>query len=212
MHVANAAAGPQMLCICGPAGMDSKCLIMFYIFRPAGTDSLFIPCGEDFLHFAFGLEDFIQGGIFNKAAGLHAVKDHLGNLREGDSALQELLHGIFVCCVKGCGNISAFPDRIEGVAKGRECLHVGTLEGDPAKGIEVKSFSRHGAALRIVEGILDRQAHVRDTQLGDDTAVLIFHRRVDDALGVDQDLDLRGIDVEQPAGFDDFQALIDEGG
>ena len=34
---------------------------------------------------------------------------------------------------------------------------------------------------------------------------------MDDALGVDQDLDLPGIHVKEPAGLDDLQALVDQG-
>ena len=63
----------------------------------------------------------------------------------------------------------------------------------------------------IGQGVLDRYAHVREAQLSLQGAVGELDQRVNDALGMDDDVDLIVSDIVQPACFDDLQRLVHEG-
>ncbi|MNP31737.1 hypothetical protein D3C76_1248750 [compost metagenome] len=54
----------------------------------------------------------------------------------------------------------------------------------------------------------DGGAHVRIAELGEYRAVHIVHQRMDHALRVDHHLDLGRLGIEQPAGLNQFQALV----
>ena len=72
---------------------------------------------------------------------------------------------------------------------------------------------RHPAATRGPrQGILDRQLHVRGTQLGDHRTIHKFYHGMHDRLRVNHHVDLLAGKIEQPAGFDDLQGLVHEGG
>ena len=91
-------------------------------------------------------------------------------------------------------------------------LVVGLLEvpGRQLAPVEPPRRARH--ALRIGQGVLDRQPHVRRRQLGQHRAVHELDERVDDRFGVDDDLDLLGRQAEQPAGLDHLQGLVHQRG
>src|SRR5206468_4649971 len=59
---------------------------------------------------------------------------------------------------------------------------------------------------------LDGRAHVGRAELGEDVAVVELDHRVNYRLGVDDDVDLLGREVEKPAGFDQLQALVEHRG
>lgn len=59
---------------------------------------------------------------------------------------------------------------------------------------------------------MDGKAHVAVAELGEDAVVFELYHRVDDALGVDDDFDFRHGDIEEPFGFDHFEAFVEEGG
>ena len=139
------------------------------------------------------------------------MADHVDDLRIGDPAREEHADCELIRRVEGGRDVAAPADGLVGQAEGGEGVCVGALEGDLSQRIEVGLLAGHGPALRIIEGILDGQPHVRDAQLSHDPAVLIFHHGVDDALRVDQDLDAGGVDVKEPAGLDDLQPLVDQG-
>ena len=171
-----------------------------------------MPAGEKIPDFLFCIENLVECGIFDEAAVFHTVPEHFEDFREGNLFLEELLHRIFIRRVEGSGNISAFSDCLIGEAQGGEGLHIRLFESDLPQRIEIQFFTGHGAALRVVEGVLDGKAHIRNPQLRDDPAVLVLHHGVDDALGMDQDLYLRWVYIKQPLCLDDLQALVDEGG
>ena len=54
---------------------------------------------------------------------------------------------------------------------------------------EVEARRRPGRAVRVVEGVLDGDAHVGEAQLGLEGAVDELDERVDEALGMDEDVD-----------------------
>jgi hypothetical protein len=67
-------------------------------------------------------------------------------------------------------------------------------------------------AVGIGESVLDRHAHVGWSELCEDGAVDEFDEGVDDGLGMNDDVDLIGTQVEEPARFDDFEAFVHQGG
>ena len=64
----------------------------------------------------------------------------------------------------------------------------------------------------MVEGVEDGNAHVGHPELSDDRAVDVLDHGVDDGLRMHDHLHLRGLHVEEPAGLDDFEALVHQGG
>ena len=126
--------------------------------------------------------------------------------------MQEGLYGELIGCIKGGRKVAALSNGLICKAKRREGFHIRLFEGHLSELIEVHLFSTHGSALRIIESVLDRETHVRNAELGDNGAILIFHHGVNDALGMHEHLDLRGIHVKEPLGFDHFKSLVDEGG
>ena len=69
-----------------------------------------------------------------------------------------------------------------------------------------------GHPLGKAHGVQDRQPHVGNGDLRQDAAVHELHQRMDCGLRMYRDPDSGGRQVEQAAGFDDLQALIEQGG
>src|SRR4030042_1071162 len=67
------------------------------------------------------------------------------------------------------------------------------------------------APRRPGQSVLDGDAHVRGAQLGQDGAVLQLDESVDGALGVDEDVELGRLEVEEPAGRDELGPLVHQG-
>jgi hypothetical protein len=59
---------------------------------------------------------------------------------------------------------------------------------------------------------LNRHAHIGGAELGKDGAVDEFDHGVDGGLRMNEDIDLVWANVEEPTGFDDFEAFIHHGG
>ena len=68
-----------------------------------------------------------------------------------------------------------------------------------------------GRRSRVRDRVLDRQAHVGGAQLGLERAVAEADGRVDDRLGVDDDLDPVVGHAVEPVRLDDLEALVGEG-
>ncbi len=98
-----------------------------------------------------------------------------------------------------------------GEAEAGKTGEVGGLEVELGQGRHVEGeVGRY--AVGPGEGVEDGEAHVGDRDLGEDAAVNVLHQRMDGGLGVDGYLDARGRKVEEAAGFDDFEALVEHGG
>ena len=69
-----------------------------------------------------------------------------------------------------------------------------------------------GLPLRVGQGQLNRQPHIRHAQLGDHRAVHQLHHGVDHALGVDHHLDLIRRHAKEVHGLHKLQALVHQGG
>ncbi len=61
------------------------------------------------------------------------------------------------------------------------------------------------------EGVLDGKSHVRGAQLGLQGAVDEANGGMDNALRMNDNLDGVVVDIVQPVGLDDLQALVGEG-
>ena len=64
----------------------------------------------------------------------------------------------------------------------------------------------------VGEGILNGESHVGNSQLCLDTSVGELNGAMNDAFGVNHDLDVGGSNVEEPLGFNHLKALVHEGG
>ena len=100
--------------------------------------------------------------------------------------------------------------RLTGDAQRREPVLVRRAEVEPRDRHEVGGRGGRRVAARIRQGVLDRESHVRGTQLGLEGAVAEADGGVDDALRVDDDLDRVVADIVQPVRLDDLQALVRE--
>ncbi len=159
-----------------------------------------------------GGEDAGQVGSLHDLMFVHDVGDETGDVEETDGALAEAFDGDFVGCVEdgwqGSTDLAGAPCQ----AEGGETVGIGFLEGEGSDAGEVGGDAVGGGAFGISEGVLDGQAHVGRGHLGEDGAVDEFDHGMDDALGVDDDLDAVHADVEEPAGLDHFEAFVEEGG
>ena len=91
-------------------------------------------------------------------------------------------------------------------------LAVGRLEVK-AKGLfQIEPGAGGGTSLRVGQGILDGQSHVRRRELRNDTSVNKLDHRMYHALGMNHNLDLIGLEIEQPARFDHLERLVHERG
>ncbi len=91
-------------------------------------------------------------------------------------------------------------------------MGAGGLEGELGELGEVERGEGVGDAVGVGNSVLDGEAHVAMAELGEDAAVLKLDHAMDDALGVDDDVDFCHGDIEQPFGFDHFEAFVKEGG
>ena len=88
---------------------------------------------------------------------------------------------------------------------------VGPLEGETPPG-EVEWRHRRRPPLRMGEGVLDGHLHVRLPDLRLHRAVDELDHGVDDALGVDHDVDSVVADPEEDVRLDHLEALVYQGG
>ena len=86
----------------------------------------------------------------------------------------------------------------------------GARKSSRAGGDEVGRGGRRRAAVRVRQGVLDRESHVGGAQLGLEGAVDEPDGGVDDALRMDDDVDRVVVDIVQPVRLDDLQALVRE--
>ena len=143
--------------------------------------------------------------IQGRAAGARHVE-------ESQFPGQEALHGRLVGGVEDRPAGAAAAGHLIAQLQGRKRLVVGLFKVPRRQFAPVQPSRRPAHALRVEQGVLDRQPHVRRRQLRQHRAVLEFHERVNDRFGMDNDVDaLRG-QVEQPAGLDHLQRLVHQRG
>ena len=122
---------------------------------------------------------------------------------ESYAVLQIGRHSGFVGSIEYAGDIAAPAYGLECEGQAREAVHVRLGEAEGTQLREIQFAVVQGKTLREAYGELDRFAHVGMPELGDHGAILELHHRMDDGLGVHDDMDAVGLDVEEPFGFDD---------
>ena len=80
------------------------------------------------------------------------------------------------------------------------------MEGKRLAQVEPLSGSRR--PIRISQGVLNGQSHVGRRELCDDAAIDKLDHRMYHALGMDHNLHLLGLELEQPARFDHLERLV----
>ena len=140
--------------------------------------------------------------------GLHQTAD----VEETDLVLKEEPDGLLVSTVGSAGAETALLDGLFAGGKAAEGLLVGHIEGQQLEGgeVQLRHDARHTG--RVGQRILDGDAHIRHAQLGDDGVVAVLHRRVDDALALDNDLNFLRRQTEQPHSLNELEALVHQSG
>ena len=91
---------------------------------------------------------------------------------------------------------------------------------DISERVEIRLFERereageaervvdvHGA-IRVCEGIFDRMAHGGFSDVGQQRAIDQADHRMDERLGMNDDIDVVDIEIEQQRGLDHLEALV----
>ena len=92
----------------------------------------------------------------------------------------------------------------------RKAPLVDGLEGQPVVIEEVEPRGRPGLAPRVGHGVLDGNSHVRESELRLEGAVDELDQGMDEALRMDEHIDLLVVQIVQPACLDHLQALVGE--
>src|SRR4051794_15436707 len=135
-------------------------------------------------------QHIIECGDILGSNRLHDLFDHAGNRGKRHVALEEGLYRHFIRGIEYCGR--APPDFQSLVCKpeAREALEVGLLEIKPAYFKHVQGSYPGFDPLRKSQGVSDGRAHVRISELGQYRAIHIFNHGMNNALGMNDDLDL----------------------
>ncbi len=144
--------------------------------------------------------------------GLEDAVDGFPDGREGAETGEESIDGDFVGGVEDGGVGTAGCAGVAREVQGGEVGVTWRFEFEFCEGGEVEWGEAIGDAVGPGDGVLDGEAHIGGGELCEDGAVDEFDHGVDDALGVDDDVDAVHFDVEEPAGFDHFEAFVEEGG
>src|SRR5262245_48001507 len=101
---------------------------------------------------------------------------------KGYEAIEKSLYGDFIGSVQHRRHRPAHSGRLKGQAQAREPLWIGRIKMQRLHFEEIKRWQGIGEAVRIRQGIGNRDTHVRDAELGQDGAVVKFHHGMDDTL------------------------------
>ena len=156
------------------------------------------------------LEELLECRLDDAFALHHRLFDDVVDVEEVDGILEEGADGDFVGRIEDARHRAAHLAGLVGKAQTLEGIGVRLLESQVLELPEVESLKSRTLARRVRQGVLDRQLHVGAAELRDDGAVAELDHRVDDALRVDDDLDLVVVDAVEPLRLDDLKALIDE--
>ena len=137
--------------------------------------------------------------------------DQAANVQEADLVAQEVRNGGLVRTVGGAGGQTALADSLFAGFEAAEGLVIRRCNAQ--LGQRGKVQLRHGAGQALGPGqrILDGNAHVGHTELRNDRMIRKLHGGVDDALTLDDDLNLILGQTEQPRGLDQLQTLVHQG-
>ena len=144
--------------------------------------------------------------------GGHDALDGVPDAGEAELAIEEGLDGDFVGGIEHGGEGAADGAGVAGEVDGGEVIDARGLEVEGGELGEVERPQIVRDAVGPGDGVLDGEAHVTVAELGDDAVVSEFDHAVDDALRMDDDLDLVHGHVEEPFGLDHFEPFVEEGG
>ena len=117
-------------------------------------------------------------------------------------------HGGLIRTVEHRAGRSAGLRRLLCKAEAREGFLIRRIERQGAAAQQVERLSRILRAVRVGQRQPDGHAHIRHAELGQHGPVAELHKRMHDALPVDDDVDLRKRQAVQPHGLDDLKALV----
>lgn len=146
-------------------------------------------------------------GVIGHDAGIN-----IGNLEESDRPFEEGIGGFFVSGVEGARHCSTGSGGLVGEFEADEGVTVGLFEREVGGFDRVPGVEFVGGSFGKEQRILNGESHIGPAQLGKNACIFELNQTVDDALGVDNDIDLIDRDAEQPLGFDDFQPFVHEAG
>ena len=134
--------------------------------------------------------------------------DQCRDIEEVDPFLKEEGHGLFV------GGVHHRRHRAAGAAGRVGQLHagvfgrVGGAEAELAHLGEIEPAPGGAQALGPAEAIKNGQLHIGPAELGQHRGIGQLNHRMNDRLGVDDDLDVVVVEAKQVVGLDHLQALV----
>ena len=159
-----------------------------------------------------GGENVVDGVEFGARGTLEDAFDDFRDAGEGETILEKGGDGDFVGGVECGGMRATFLHGFAGQAEAGEAAGGGFFEIKAAESGPVELDVLRRDASGIGERVLNGHTHVGRSELRKDSAINELDEGVNHGLRVDDDLDLIGAHVEQPAGFDNFEALVHHGG
>ena len=126
--------------------------------------------------------------------------------------IEEGGNGDFIGGVQGTRQRATFLHGFASQAEAGKTARGGFLEVEAAEFGPIELDLLRGDAIGISERVLDGHAHIGRGELSEDGTIDKFNEGVDDRLGMNDDVDLVGAHVEEPAGFNDLEALVHHGG
>ena len=133
-----------------------------------------------------------------------------GDRGETNPSLEKRGHGDFVRRVQYGRCRFASGNRSVGQPETRELLTIRLLEVETSELGEIESWKIELDPIRIRERHRDRHPHIGKAELGHHRPVTVFDERMNDRLGMHDDIDTFRGNVEEPARFDHFETLPDQ--
>ena len=150
--------------------------------------------------------------MFDIGVGEHDFLDRAPDLREFNFSGEKFFDGDFVGGIENRGEGSPFFSREAGKIQGGETDGIRGLKGEGTDLFKTELAKSIRKSIREGDGILDGETHVGVTELCQLGAIFEFDKGVDDALRMDNDIDLLDWDIEEPSGLDHFESFIEERG
>ncbi len=112
-----------------------------------------------------GGDDGVEGIVRGRLVGVHDAGYGLPDLGEGDAAVEEGGDGDFVGGIEDGWESAAFGAGADGEVEGWEDVAARGFEVEFGEGGEVEWGEGIGDAVRVGDGVLDGEAHVRAAEL-----------------------------------------------
>ena len=128
-----------------------------------------------------------------------------------DSFLEKLCNSLFIGGIHHRRHGAACPAGGIGQFHAGVFVRIGPAEGQLPHLRQIQSAPGGLQAFRPAQAIEDRQFHVRPAKLGQHGGIRQFDHRMDDALGMNHDLDMVVIKAKQVMGLNHFQPFIHQG-